>query len=237
MSLATSRPAFTAALKDLGLTDLTGKFEENGWTTFSAFAFATSDPQGRDGKAFEQEVLPELIAMVEGKATNPEEKKLIPKIRMLYAQAYTAMVAAMESFANPKPVDERLVMNPADRGVRTAALKKRITGFKMEGHNHPSQALIDRLLTILVKGAVRYPAWDKCTSQQQELMDEPEIKGLRLDAATGTLLQDVAPDKLTDLSTELLWDFAVRRRACAGDVSGLITFESMNDWHEELKVG
>ena len=71
---------------------------------------------GRDGKAFEQEVLPELVTMSEGKATNPEEKKLIPKIRMLYAQAYTAMVAAMDSFANPKPVDERLVMNPGTVG-------------------------------------------------------------------------------------------------------------------------
>ena len=165
VSLATSCPAFTAALTELGLSSLTEKFEANGWSTFSAFAFATSDPQGRDGKAFEQEVLPELVTMSEGKPTDAEEKKLIPKIRMLYAQAYTAMVAAMESFANPKPVDERMVMNPADRGVRTAALKKRITGFKMEGHNHPSQSLIDRLLTILVKGAVRYPSWDKCTSR------------------------------------------------------------------------
>ena len=53
MSLATSKPAFTAALAELGLTELTSKFEESGWDTFNAFAFATSDPQGRDGKAFE----------------------------------------------------------------------------------------------------------------------------------------------------------------------------------------
>ena len=235
MSLATSVPAFTAALAELGLSDLTAKFNENGWSTFNAFAFSTSDPQGRDSKAFEEQVLPELIEMTDGKPANPADKKLIPKLRMLYAQSYTAMAAAMETFANPKPLDERLVMNPADRGVRTRALKDRITGFKLEGHNHPSQALIDRMLTILLKGAVRYAAWDKCTSQSQELKDEPEIKGLRLDPATGTLLQDVAPDKCTDLATELLWDFAVRRRACAGDVSALITFEAMNGWHEDLK--
>ena len=66
VSLATSCSAFTAALTELGLTSLTEKFEANGWNTFSWFAFATSDPQGRDGKAFEQEVLPELVAMSEG---------------------------------------------------------------------------------------------------------------------------------------------------------------------------
>ena len=157
MSLATSTPAFTAALTELGLSSLATKFEDNGWTTFNAFAFSTSDPQGRDGKAFETEVLPELIAMTEGKPADAAGKKLVPPLRMLYAQSYTTMVAAMEAFANPKPLDERLVMNQADRGVRTAALKNRISGFKVEGHNHPSQALVDRLLTILMKGAVRYP--------------------------------------------------------------------------------
>ena len=105
----------------------------------------------------------------------------------------------------------------------------------MEGANHPSQALIDRHLTILVKGAVRYAAWEKCTSQQQELQDEEVIKGLRIDPASGALMQDVAPDKTTDLSSELLWDFALRRRASAADISGLIRFEPMNDWHEDLK--
>ena len=236
MSLATSACAFTAALAELGLSDLAPKFNENGWNTFNAFAFSSSDPQGRDGKAFEEQVLPELIEMESGKPATPAGKQMIPKLRMLYAQSYSAMAAAMETFANPKPLDERLVMNPADRGVRTRRLKDRISGFKLEGHNHPSQALIDRLLTILLKGAVRYTAWEKCTSQSQELMDEPEIKGLRLDPVTGTLMQDVAPDKHTDLASELLWDFAVRRRACAGDISALIAFESMNEWHEDLKA-
>ena len=87
MSLATSVPAFTAALTELGLTDLTTKFNDNGWNTFNAFAFSTSDPQGRDGKAFEKEVLPELITMTDGKPGDAAGKKLIPKLRMLYAQS------------------------------------------------------------------------------------------------------------------------------------------------------
>ena len=70
MSLATSVPAFTAALAELGLSDLVLKFNDNGWNTFNAFAFSSSDPQGRDGKAFEEQVLPELIEMTEGKPAN-----------------------------------------------------------------------------------------------------------------------------------------------------------------------
>ena len=230
MSLASSTSAFDAALSDLGLSNLKDKFEAMGWTTFNEFAFSSSDSTGRDGKAFEGEVLPKLID-----TEDTEQKKLIPKLRMLHAQAYIAMSAAMESFANPKAFDEKIVMNSADRKVRTARLKVRITGFTLTGHSNPSTTLTDRMVTILVKGAVRYVPWERCTSMEQELLDEPEVKGLRIDPATGVLTQDLQSDAVTDLSTELLWDYALRRRACAGDIGGLLTFETANLWHDNLK--
>ena len=72
MSLATSVPAFTAALTELGLTDLTDKFNDNGWNTFNAFAFSTSDPQGRDGQAFEKEVLRRQAGRRCGEEADPQ---------------------------------------------------------------------------------------------------------------------------------------------------------------------
>jgi len=32
-----------------------------------------------------------------------------------------------------------------------------------------------------------------------------------------------------------LWDYALRRRACAGDIAGLVPFEVQDSWHETLK--
>ena len=69
---------------------------------------------------------------------------------------------------------------------------------------------------MLTKGHAKYIAWEKCTSKEQELFEEPEVKGLRI-TPDGLLLQDIAPDPSTDLSGEFLWDYALRRRACAGD--------------------
>ena len=66
------------------------------------------------------------------------------------------------------------------------------------------------------------------------MSDEPEVRGLRL-TGDGLLLQNVQPDLHTDLAGELLWDFAMRRRSAAADISGLACFEAFNSWHETLK--
>ena len=91
-------------------------------------------------------------------------------------------------------------MNNPDRTEHLKALKTRLTGIDISGPNVPSWALCDRMATILKNGAVRYIPWDKCTSRDQELMEEPEVKGLRL-TADGTLTQDLMPQSTTDLSS------------------------------------
>ena len=90
-----SKVAFTAALRDMELSILAAKFEENGWGSFEDFAFSTSDPSGRDTDMFEKQVLAELLA------ADGSQKKLIPKIRRLYAQAYVHATALMTEEAKP----------------------------------------------------------------------------------------------------------------------------------------
>ena len=198
------------------------------WETFFDFAFSTSDPSGKDHQLFEAEVIKVLLA------ADGSQKKYIPKLRRLYAQSYIAASAHMQEQAQPKGIDEKTSMHPADRSQRTEELRTKITGFKLSGPCLPSTTLTDKFATILAKGLVRYVPWEKCTSQEQEVMEEPEIKGLRL-TADGLLLQDVAPESTTDLAGEFLWDYALRRRACAADIAGLLPFEAMDSWHETLK--
>ena len=109
-----------------------------------------------------------------------------------------------------------------------------MVGFKLEHHNLPSNGLIDKANTILVKGVVKYMAWLYCTSRTQENRHEPELKGLRL-TAEGLLTQDVDKEQQTNINGEMLWDYALRRRSLACDIAGLMMFESGNAWHEDLK--
>ena len=63
----------------------------------------------------------------------------------------------------------------------------------------------------------------------------PEERGVRLNDK-GFLVQDIMPDAQTSISGEMLWDLAMRRRACAMDISGLSRMESWNLWHNVLRM-
>ena len=178
---------------------------------------------------FEEKVIPELIGGSE------ELKKLKPKLRRLYAQAFAVSQAQMADYANPQGAAQQLHMMPADRAARTEALRNKLTGFKIEGPTLPSTALTDKYATMLIKGVVKYVPWEKMTSRQQEVLEEPEIRGLRI-GPDGLLLQDVAPDPTTNLSGEFLWDFGMKRRAVACEVSGLCSFDLMDSWANEMKT-
>ena len=220
MAVADSVTCFDAALVELGLTDIKSKFADEGWATFNDFAFSSSDTSGKSTETFEKEVVPKLIDL-----DNATEKKLLARLRRLYAQSYIIMSSTMEALAKPQGVDERVHMSGPDRAMRLKALKDRLTGVKIVKQNVPSITLTDRFATILKTGSVKYISWERCTSRDAELMEEPEVRGLRL-TAKGELTQDLMPDQHTDLSSELLWDYALRRRAVAGDVAGLMTFEA-----------
>ena len=224
-----SKTAFERALAETGLTELKAKFTEFGWDTYNDFAFSTSDPAGKDPERFQKEVIDAILP------DDGSKKSLIPKLRRLYAQSYIHATKAMNDEADPKPVTEVVQMHPADRWSRTQKLKDRITGWSLAGMNLPSQALVDKFATMMAKAHVKYVAWEKCTSKEQETLEEPEVKGLRI-TADGLLLQDVAKDMRTDLAGEFLWDFALRRRACAGDIAGMICYEAQNEWQEILKA-
>ena len=118
-----------------------------------------------------------------------------------------------------------------DRTARTKELRGKITGFELKGPSMASTTLTDRCATILKSGKVKYVPWHKCTSADEETLEQPEVRGLRI-TEEGLLLQDVAPDPSTDISGEFLWDYAVRRRAVAADIAGLCAFRTMDLWHK-----
>ena len=228
MSMDLSGPAaFTAYVRDLKLADLLPIFAENGWDTFANFAFSV--PTGSKDDYFEDKVAPVLL-----KLDTPVGKRMLPRVRQLYAQAYSVASESMKQFTIQEGASQKVHMVPAERADRVAKLKASISGFELKGPNNPSTELSDRMVTMLTRGFVKYVPWERCTSKEQEMLQEPEIKGLRI-TESGLVLQDVAPESSTDISGELLFDYALRRRALAADIAGLCSFQTMNSWHETLK--
>ena len=230
MAIASDSVAsFRALVKELGLDSLWSKFDDNGWNTFVNFAFSTPDPSCRDVPGFEKEVLPVLLDV-----EKPEEKKMVPLVRRLFAQSYAVANALMAAEIVNTGADQRVHLTAPDRNDRITTLKGKLTGFELKGQSMPSDVLIDKYVTMLVKGHVVFVPWDKLTSKDLEVEQETEIKGLRLHSE-GVLVQDLTPDFKTSLAGEFLWDYAMRRRALATDIAGLCGYSVMERWTEILK--
>ena len=126
----------------LELADLKDKFTSNGWCTFADVANACSDFSGRDTNLFTEEVIKPLIG---------EDKKRIPKIRRLFAQAYAAhsnFIAKLD-----EPTSERAIqLHPLDREAALDAVRARMTGFGWDADTEPSFALTDNMATLLSSG-------------------------------------------------------------------------------------
>ena len=225
---AESEAVFAARLDALGLTDIKDKFVSKSWVTFADFAMACSDFNGKDPALFKADVLTPLVG---------DEEARVPKIRRLYVQAYAAHASLLEKMDAPAP-ERPLQLHPLDRNAATTVLKNRIRGFKVEGDSEPSFALINRMATVLQHGVIRYEGWEKLTPRVQEINDVAEAPGLKLvETESGVSfvpMQSNEPN--TDLSGEMRWDLAIRRRGLAMDIAGLCTYENHMLWHEKMKV-
>jgi hypothetical protein len=225
MSAADSSSVFFARVEELGLLDLKDRFTAHGWTSFSDFAFACSDFKGSDPALFKNEVIVPLVG---------EEVNRVTRIRRLYMQSYAVGAAEMEKFANPV-LDKPLAMHPVDRAEAFGRVSRRMVGFTISHESEPSNALIDKCSTFLQNGYVKHIPWEKRTSRDQEVVEEYEVPGLKLNE-NGIFVQVPSAGPDANLSSELPWDLAMRRCDVAMDIAGLCTYEAASLWTEALKA-
>ena len=222
---AESKTVFQKDLDELELTVLKPVFEEHGWDTHADFAFCTPSPSGNNKQEFE-----ELLAKI--LKADGSQKRLIPKMRRLYQKSYITVTTVLQEQATGNPT-ERVAMNAVDRSARIDKLRTSMAGLTFEGHTMPSNQLIDKFCTMLVRGTVQYIKWESCTSRTHELTAEPEVKGLRLQGDK-LLVDSDGPQLTMEVTGELIWEMAMRRRAAAGDIGGLVSFAAQEQWHQEL---
>ena len=225
MAAADSSSVFFARVAELGLGDLKGVFTAQGWTTFADFAFACSDFKGSDPALFKTEVITPLVG---------EETNRVSRIRRLFMQSYAIGAAEMERFANPT-LDKPVAMHPIDRTEALERVTKRMVGFQVSAESEPSHTLINRFTTFLSTGQVKHIPWEKRTARDQEVIEEDEVPGLKLNEE-GHFVPATAKGPTVDVSGELRWDLAMRRSCVAMDVAGLCTFETATLWHEAMKA-
>jgi len=237
-SVVNSTAAFDAVLVEVGLAALIPKFRGEGWDCFGDFGFACSNPM--DPEALKTDIIDKLLgpepsadASEVAKKEWDEKRRMIPKIRRVFAQSHSVAEAESQKLVSTEP-EQVVKLHPAEREQRRDALCKRITGFTLSGPLDPSARLIDLCASIVQTGHVRYIEWAKCSTHRSELVNVQDVVGLSLNEK-GLLVRCSEPDgPPAELGTDLLLDQALRRRALAADISDLCTFEVMQLWHSTL---
>ena len=224
MAAADSKAVVIARLGEMGLADLQPKFEEFGWCSFSDFAYSYTDFKGTDPAIFEAEVVDKLLT---------SDKSRAPRVRRLFMQSYATAAAELERCANPAEA-KATAMHPVDRDRNLQEVKDQITSFSVTLENAPSHALVNFFNAFLQTGIITYPKWEKATSRKQEIQQEVVVPGMTL-TAEGVF--EPVPAKLPDanLSTELRWDGAMRRRGIGQAVPKLCSFKTHALWVEVLR--
>ncbi len=124
-------------------------------------------------------------------------------------------------------------MPTAEREQRRKALAKRLPGVKISGFNEPSNALVDKMASMVDANVLKYVQWEDCTSRSQEVESDdrkPQEKNWATDGNGYLRVAVGRTDVKSDVSSSLLLRYALTRRGLAAELGGLMSFEV----HEKL---
>ena len=186
-------------------------------------------PNGQtDATTFKKEVLDPLIG------EDPDKMRMVPSIRRLHGRAYALEAADQLRTVEGKP-ETGVALHPAERDQRRRDLAGRISGFALCGRSDPADKLIDKFAEMLQRNVVRYVAWEVCGSRDDEIRHhDPEgVETLKVKQGALTF-EPRRVDAIAGITTDLLLTYALRRRALAADIAGLIKFETMDLWNEKM---
>ena len=223
-----SEAVFKKKVEELGLVTYWPKFTAKGWTTYADFACSVNT-LARDYDAQYQERVVKAIL-------GTEAEHLQPRLQRLFLMSYTLHTSELEKMGQPAPEKPVAVMHAIDRTAALEELNKKTLEFEIVGDNEPSHKLVNKMNSILQHGIVRHVPWEACTSRSQEIRDVEQEAGLNISEDGTCLVRVPAKDSVTDVSNDIKWEMAMRRRAIAMHISSLCTFQAATKWTEHLKL-
>ena len=219
----------TAALRDratkAGLSlEETDAIVANNVTSMAQMAFAIAPP----GTAPSE---PEIRAFFQDKV--PITLGTITSTKLLIFQCHTLVVADIKAEVGKKEDSTSLTLPTAERDRRIEAQRKRLTGLRFRGDEEVAHSCYDLVFSLMEKDTLVYLPPDKFITRRYELLQRKPPKQLTLDNDNLTI-KDKPQDHTCSTKTELELLQALRRRALAFDLVGLVPYEVMNAYHADL---
>ena len=225
-----SNAVFQQRVLELGLRNVSNKFEDCGWRTRWLFAFAV--PQGPGGLVddaiFKDKVLKKILGF-EGEEEPPEAAA----VRRLYFESHTLTIGELRQRMERTDSDTPRRVPQAEREARKGAVRQRLApGLLVEGDLDPANCTIDRFVQQVDDNVVEWVPWEEAPKRDQELASAPGKRKWMADSS-GVVREKVSKTEIhADVSSALRVSWALQRRGIAAEVAGLMSFEA----HEKLRL-
>ena len=224
-----SKASFQTRAKQIGLTDgQVTQLENAGITTFAGFAYATTYQPGQVDDA----PLIRFLTTAFGAAPNPETSA---SCRRLFLESHTLALEDLKSRLDRSESTEARTVPLAEKMERIRQQQARLRGVTFTPTVMPSHALMDRCNQQMEDQCITYIELSKCTSRQDETMNQKSDSTIAVDPATGGLRLSKKP-RLEDsnITGEHKLRLAFQRRALAYDLANVATYHDMDAWTHRL---
>ena len=215
------------------------KFADKGWASYADFAFAVRFQPGAGPD--EEKLFPAIFQKIFPEMKPEDDSPNIIRVRRLYWESYSVAAVDMARRMSPDSEPEKPRQLPKEeRASRLEDLRPKLgLGFEIEEETEPSDLLVDKLVTMQERGALKYVPWDELTKWGAEARAEPK-KDPYFKISTDNYqrkfleLEEPTTEQVADTGTDLKLTNALARRGVAMELAHLMSYkvhDTMVKWY------
>ena len=216
MAIIDSFAAFRDRASQFGIEEADiNKLKAKKFASYGAFTFiAVYNAQASDDAALKAA----LTDVLEREPSIPD----MGRFRRLHFEANAVTIADAKRRHESTSDDTPKKVPAAERASRHDEQVRRLSGMVMTTSIEPSHQLLDKIQQQLEENQTCYIHPESCTSRQQEISGQKKDPGV------------TTSDSKTPVGSDYVLRLAFRRRALGYDQTGLISYATMEIWHERL---
>lgn len=228
MSGANSTPVFKQRAHELGLgAELIDALDAAHINTFARLAYLTTY---QPGQADDSALFDKLTEVVGRELADFERAN----IRQLFYESSAVSIAELKQRVERGDSADPVTIPLAERMHRMEAERNRMGGVHFSAHTEPPNKLVDLAFQMVSDQQLTWLPWQNLASRADELQLVKKDMHLVFDAQGSLKMSKKDVEAQSEVKGEIQIRAALRRRAMAFDLTGIISFQSHEVWQEKL---
>ena len=223
-----SAAAFKTRALEIGITEaVVRKLAESNVGTFGQYAFiAPNNISSSDEKQFKDAI----DSIMEREATSAE----MVGFRRLWYELHAIAMSDLRDRVERSSADPPKQVPLAERMLRLKRQSEELKGVITDSQSEPAHALIDKIQSMVEDNCLSCIPPEKCVSREQEILKDKADPVLAFNSDGNIKISRKSLDLHCDVTGETKLTNALTRRALAFDQVGILSFATMELWHNMM---